>query len=239
MPRLWTANKNYTDSLNANTRYLVGAANGGCNYQTIPAGSTKRVLHGAAGGACYYGNETIPIPSYYSKVNIYPILQKYSDMSFSLHIQLPSSFASDSSYELSGYVRPSSYEFNNLSQDSETKQLRIIVSTNIECFNSSGGQTGFYFQASSRNSAQRNNLLSELKTALSGCTKITLYNGTSALLIQTTETDFDRYVRQYQSSGVYSARIGNTVGLSSGDVNSTVFRTGYNLTSSNLRLSFN
>lgn len=62
MPRLWTANKNYTDSLNANTRYLVGAANGGCNYQTIPAGSTKRVLHGAAGGTCYYGNETIPIP---------------------------------------------------------------------------------------------------------------------------------------------------------------------------------
>ena len=64
MPRLWTENKNYTDSLNANTRYLVGAANGGCNYQTIPEGSTKRVLHGAANGACYYGNETVPFKGF-------------------------------------------------------------------------------------------------------------------------------------------------------------------------------
>lgn len=63
MPRLWTANKSYTDSLNANTRYLVGASNGACNYQTIPEGSTKRVLHGAASGACYYGNETVPVPT--------------------------------------------------------------------------------------------------------------------------------------------------------------------------------
>lgn len=72
MPRLWTANKSYTDSLNANTRYLVGASNGACNYQTIPEGSTKRVLHGAASGACYYGNETVPLPSMVGNISNLP-----------------------------------------------------------------------------------------------------------------------------------------------------------------------
>lgn len=83
MPRLWTANKNYTDSLNANTRYLVGASNGGCNYQTIPEGSTKRVLHGAASGACYYGNEMVPVPDMKGNVvNLPTVVDSLSSAAF-------------------------------------------------------------------------------------------------------------------------------------------------------------
>ena len=105
MPRLWTANKNYTDSLNANTRYLVGAANGGCSYQTIPEGSTKRVLHGAASGACYYGNETVAVPTDgdVSWTNIINLLSPYGISTISYNCFLGSVWDSSYNQNWNGY----------------------------------------------------------------------------------------------------------------------------------------
>lgn len=64
MAKLWTANKTWaSDSPNANTEYLVGAANGGCNYQSIPQGGTKRILvSNGANGNVAYGNRSVPLP---------------------------------------------------------------------------------------------------------------------------------------------------------------------------------
>lgn len=64
MAKLWTANKTWvSDSPNANTEYLVGAANGGCNYQSIPQGGTKRILvSNGANGNVAYGNRSVSLP---------------------------------------------------------------------------------------------------------------------------------------------------------------------------------
>lgn len=64
MAKLWTANKTWvSDSPNANTEYLVGASNGGCNYQSIPQGGTKRILvSNGANGNVAYGNRSVPLP---------------------------------------------------------------------------------------------------------------------------------------------------------------------------------
>lgn len=74
MAKLWTANKSWVnDSPNANTEYLVGAANGGCNYQSIPQGGTKRILvSNGANGNVAYGNRSVPLPDMQGNVDDLP-----------------------------------------------------------------------------------------------------------------------------------------------------------------------
>lgn len=79
MAKLWTANKTWvSDSPNANTEYLVGAANGGCNYQSIPQGGTKRILvSNGANGNVAYGNRSVPLPEGHGNVDIPDISFNY------------------------------------------------------------------------------------------------------------------------------------------------------------------
>lgn len=74
MAKLWTANKTWaSDSPNANTEYLVGAANGGCNYQSIPQGGTKRILvSNGANGNVAYGNRSVSLPDMQGNVDGLP-----------------------------------------------------------------------------------------------------------------------------------------------------------------------
>ena len=64
MAKYWTSSKNWTTTINSSTRYLVGSSGGKCNYQTISAGGTKRILQSNGGnGNIFYGNLTVPVPS--------------------------------------------------------------------------------------------------------------------------------------------------------------------------------
>ena len=64
MAKYWTSSKKWTTTINSSTRYLVGSSGGRCNYQTIGAGSTKRILQSnGSNGNIKYANLTIPVPS--------------------------------------------------------------------------------------------------------------------------------------------------------------------------------
>ena len=63
MAKYWTSSKHWTTTINSSTRYLVGSSGGKCNYQTIGAGSTKRILQSNGSNKVLYANLTIPVPS--------------------------------------------------------------------------------------------------------------------------------------------------------------------------------
>ena len=63
MAKYWTSSRSWTTTINSSTRYLVGSSGGRCNYQTIAAGSTKRILMSNGTNNVYYSNLTIPVPS--------------------------------------------------------------------------------------------------------------------------------------------------------------------------------
>lgn len=66
MAKLWTANKTWQGNTTpvAGTKYLVGAANGKCSYQTFSVGQTKRCLvSNGANGNIAFQNVTATVES--------------------------------------------------------------------------------------------------------------------------------------------------------------------------------
>ena len=129
MAKLWTANKTWVnDSPNANTEYLVGAANGGCNYQSIPQGGTKRILvSNGANGNVAYGNRSVPLPEDVGNVQ-FPT--QYSYVLIRVYLTGNSFVFSEDNYPIEWNNTNKRFEIDALSAPSTQSNASMMIIPN-------------------------------------------------------------------------------------------------------------